>query len=310
MTDGYLKVEAGAHVYFNYQNRGRGLPTLVLLNGLSDDTESWSPLIESLSQPCNILRLDLMGQGRAVEKDLERGLRLRYKWTVHQQAEALKCILDTLAIQDPVDLVGFSYGGGVALEFSRCFPEKIKRLFLWLPYIIRLDQAHPLQRLWNRQFRALKSLPGPSQLGFQVVENVYGNFLHQYMHQRFRPRIPDQRMREIAVQLSEGIMPFNAFEILSQLPAKPIHLVTVERDTLVPAHLYQEFWGQLPSSLKTSWLQIQDGEHLILEQAPLYMARWLEYLLSHDQPFTPLVCKGQWHAMEWFTDQGEPVKVS
>lgn len=281
MASGFLQTSQGHHVFYDSKFTDDKLPVLVFLNGLSDATESWTPLIEHLNEPHNLLRVDLIGQGRALEHDFEVGLKLNYRVTVSQQADALALILEHLKIKKAIDLVGFSYGGGVAMEFLRHHPEQITRLFLWLPYIIRLDQAHPLQRLWSRQFRALRSIPGPAQLCFQITERVYDNFLHHYMHHRYQKRIPDQQMREIAVQLSQGIMEYNAFEVLKELPLAPIHLVTVEQDTLVPSYLYKEFWEKIPASHQRTWLSIEDGEHLILEQAPLYLAKWLEHLLKN-----------------------------
>ncbi len=283
MSSGFLQTSHGSHVFYDYKLVNSELPVLVFLNGLSDGTESWNPIIENLRDSRNVLRVDLIGQGQALEKDLQADLRLNYRVSVQEQAQALTLILEHLKIKNLIDLVGFSYGGGVALEFFRINPEQLNRLFLWLPYIIRLDQAHPLQRLWSRQFRILKFLPGPAQIAFQMGERVYDHFLHHYMHQRYQKRIPDREMREIAVQLSEGIMKFNAFEALQNLPPIPIHLITVEQDTLVPSFLYREFWQRIPASHKKTWLSIQNGEHLILEQAPAYLARWLEHILTNPK---------------------------
>jgi hypothetical protein len=100
------------------------------------------------------------------------------------------------------------------------------------------------------------------------------------------------------MDLTEGIMPFNAFEVLADLPDNSVHLVTVENDTLVPKSLYLEIWDRLPESKKCSWLNIKDGEHLIFEQAPLFCAQWIETALNLRSSSRPREFTGNSYRME------------
>jgi pimeloyl-ACP methyl ester carboxylesterase len=305
MTSGYLQTPSGASVYYEYREQNSKLPLLVFLNGLSDDTTSWLPLLQLLETKRNVLLIDLIGQGKALARDQERNLDLSYEVTTTEQCAAFTQVLAHLNRREKFELVGFSYGGGVALEFASTYPERIEQLFLFLPFIIRLDMALPVQRYWYRQLDFLRQLPGPAQPVMRICENAYQNFLHQYMHVRYSARIPDRELREVAVQLSEGIMKFNAFSCLENLPERTVHLVTVERDSLVPRSLYSELWAKLPAEKKCSWLQIEDGEHLILEQAPLFLARWLDYLLDDSIEKKPQVYRGVAHALEVYDEKDE-----
>jgi len=100
------------------------------------------------------------------------------------------------------------------------------------------------------------------------------------------------------MDLTEGIMPFNAFAIFNTLPHNSIHLITVEHDTLVPKSLYHEIWARLPDDKKSSWLNIKDGEHLIFEQAPLYCAQWIETILNFKPSLAARVFEGNSYRME------------
>lgn len=276
--------------------------TLVFLNGLSDSVESWTPIKSYLNNRYSTLFIDLVGQGRALDEDIKNQKNshppLDYKIPVDEQANAIKEIWDSLNIDDTgFNLVGFSYGGGVAIRFASLFPKMIKKLILFLPYTIRLDLAFPIQRLWAGHMGALKNLnflkPGMNLLG-----DSYQKMIRDYMNFRFSKHIPDYERRRVSMDLTEGIMPFNAFDIFDLLPDMSTHLITVENDTLVPKVLYREIWNRLPERKKCSWLNIKDGEHLIFEQAPLYCARWIEEILRSPPPSQPRLFTGNSYRME------------
>jgi hypothetical protein len=115
-----------------------------------------------------------------------------------------------------------------------------------------------------------------------LVERSYDKFIDRYMNYRYLRRIPDDRFRQAAVELSKGIMEFNSFHVLPLLPDERVVLLTAGMDTLVPQSLYQEFWFRIPEAKKQAWVHFTNGEHLILEQAPDAVADYLSRALSND----------------------------
>lgn len=251
---------------------GVGSP-LVFLNGLGDSMDCWFEVLQiaKIQRPC--LMVDLPGQGASLQRDLEMGRDWQYALTVEDQVQFLSELLAELQI-DQFGIVGFSYGGGVALGLLSKYQEKIEDLILLLPFILRLDLSFPLSRFWVAQFDFMKALtPKELRQPFHVIEKSYERFINHYMDFRYLKRIPEAKHRQVAVELSRGIMEFNSFQAIPYLPENKLVVATSGMDTLVPQSLYQEFWYRIPEDKKKAWINILDGEHLIIEQAPAFVAK-------------------------------------
>jgi pimeloyl-ACP methyl ester carboxylesterase len=112
-------------VRINYQALGSGRP-LVLLHGYSLDSQAWQDMgyVEPLIKAgfCPIL-VDIRGHG-ASGKPHDSGA-----YTEEQQAGDVAAVLDAL-VMERGDLMGYSRGGRMALDFARLFPEKADRLVI------------------------------------------------------------------------------------------------------------------------------------------------------------------------------------
>lgn len=251
--------------------------TFVFLNGLGDQLESWSSFADRLEGPSR-LQVDLRGQGRSLAARRRIQPDSDYKISIETQSQDLALLLDDLGIEGKVILCGFSYGGGIAIDFASRWPDRVAKLALIVPFVIRLDHAFPLQRLFTWQWRTMKSVGLVPSVVSTSIERGYEEFLSAYMNQRYEKRLEDPEARRVAVQLSHGIMDYNTFAVLSQLPDDSVHLLTSELDTLVPRSLYREFWSRLPERKKGAWTRVPDGEHLLLEQKPELVLDWLRAL--------------------------------
>jgi pimeloyl-ACP methyl ester carboxylesterase len=81
-------------------------PPLVLLHGLCDSHRTWSKVAPVLAQTRRVLMLDLAGHGLSGRPDAS--------YTLDWHARIVGSWMDALGLEQ-VDLVGHSYGGGVAL---------------------------------------------------------------------------------------------------------------------------------------------------------------------------------------------------
>ena len=104
----------------NYKIEGNG-ETLVFIHGLSDNLLYWEYLASNLKYDYQILRVDLRGHGRS-----ERG---NEEITIDTFVKDLNNLLEELDISK-VNLIGFSLGGAVALEFTNKYPQKVDSLVL------------------------------------------------------------------------------------------------------------------------------------------------------------------------------------
>jgi len=100
---------------------GVGIP-LLLVHGVGSSIDSWGPLGESLAATDRrVIAVDLIGHG---DSDCGNG-----DHSLGANASALRDLLDHLQIER-VHLIGHSYGGGVSMQFTYQFPERVESLVL------------------------------------------------------------------------------------------------------------------------------------------------------------------------------------
>ena len=96
-------------------------PVLLLLHGLACDHTTWSPVITELAKRYTVIAPDLLGHGHSAKP--------RADYTLGGYANGMRDLLTVLDI-DRATVVGHSFGGGVAMQFSYQFPERTERLML------------------------------------------------------------------------------------------------------------------------------------------------------------------------------------
>lgn len=104
----------------NYKIEGNG-KTLLFIHGLSDNLLYWEFLASNLNDDYQVLRVDLRGHG---ETELGND-----EITLDTYVNDLNNLLDELNISK-VNLIGFSLGGAVALDFAIRYPKKVDSLVL------------------------------------------------------------------------------------------------------------------------------------------------------------------------------------
>lgn len=113
------EIELHGHT-FRYRMAGSG-PALVLLHGITCTSETWEAIIPALAKHFTVIAPDLLGHGQSAKPATE--------YSPGAYAAIVRDLLIGLEVSR-VTLVGHSFGGGIAMQFSYLFPEMIERLVL------------------------------------------------------------------------------------------------------------------------------------------------------------------------------------
>jgi pimeloyl-ACP methyl ester carboxylesterase len=115
IRSGYADVN-GLHYY--YEIEGTGDPILLLHGGLGT-ASMFAPARSALAAKHQVIAVDLHGHGRTALGD-------RKIW-LPDIGDDLAALLDQLGY-DQVDVVGYSFGGGIGFRLAVQHPEKVRRL--------------------------------------------------------------------------------------------------------------------------------------------------------------------------------------
>ena len=106
----------GINLY--YESRGSGRPMILLHGGLGSG-EMFGAILPALAERHHVITPDLQGHGRTADIDRPIDIRL--------MADDIAALIDHLGLDRP-DVVGYSLGGGVALQTAVRHPTKVRRL--------------------------------------------------------------------------------------------------------------------------------------------------------------------------------------
>jgi len=115
-----------------FEIHGAGQP-MVLLHGGLGSGEMFGPILPQLAATHQVIAVDLQGHGRTADIDRPIDVRL--------MADDIAALISHLGLEK-ADVVGYSLGGGVALQIAAKHPAKVRRHNLKVPYRRVLHERH------------------------------------------------------------------------------------------------------------------------------------------------------------------------
>jgi len=115
---------------------------VVLIHGATIPMYLWDAQVEALARSgYRVLRYDMYGRGYSDRPDGD------YSQAFYRKQ--LLDLLDALKIKQPVDLMGVSMGGAMAVDFTANYPDRVKDLVLIAPMInsLKNDTNFKLMRV-------------------------------------------------------------------------------------------------------------------------------------------------------------------
>ncbi len=155
----------GLNLY--YEIHGEGKP-LVLIHGGYGETGMFGPVLPVLAQGRQVVAIDLQGNGRTA--DIDRPLSFQF------MADDVSALIHYLGFEK-ANVMGYSMGGGVALQAAIRYPEVVSKLVV---------VSTPCKREgWYPEVRA-----GMDQMGPAIVDQMKQTPMYQE-YARIAPRPED-----------------------------------------------------------------------------------------------------------------------
>ena len=115
-TTGYAPVN-GLKMY--YEVHGSGDPVVLLHGSFMTITNNWPQWIGELSKTRKVIAVEMQGHGRTAD--------IKRDFSYENLADDVAALLDHLKIPS-ADLIGYSMGGGVAMQCAIRHPEKVRKV--------------------------------------------------------------------------------------------------------------------------------------------------------------------------------------
>ena len=216
-------------VNYYYEVHGQGEPLLLLHGGLGS-IDMFGPLLPLLAGTRQVIAVDLHGHGRT-------GLGDR-KINMIDIGDDMAALLDHLGYAQ-VDVLGYSFGGGVALRLAVQHPDKVRRLAVVSAGFAQ-DGFHP------------EMLPMQAQVGAAMADAMKDT----PMYQSYAAVAPNPAEFPALLDCMGEMMrtPYDWSDDVKKL-AMPVMLVYGDSDMFRPAHVV-EFYQLLGGGLKDAgWMR-------------------------------------------------------
>lgn len=197
------------------ETHGAGRP-LILLHGGLGSSEMFGPILPALADQHRVILVDLQGHGRTadIDRPLDNAL----------MADDIAALIQHLELDRP-DVLGYSLGGGVALQLAAKHPESIRRL-ITVSTFAHSDAVYPEIREQQGQVNAAAA-------EFMKETPMYE------LYQRVAPRPEDfpRLLDKIGASMADG---FDYTDLVRGLTV-PTMLVAGDADMAPPSHFVEMF---------------------------------------------------------------------
>ena len=258
-------------VTLKYRIDGDGDDTVVLINGLADDLETWAYQTPALVEAgYRVLTFDNRGIGGS---DMPPG-----PYTSRQLADDAAALVERLGIGD-FHLMGVSMGGMVAQELVLAHPQKVRSLTLSNTYAAPGPFCSRMFALWA-DIAVSMGVPA-------VMRDV---LLWAFTVPFFEDPERADELAEFEAEMAGHPQPVEAY--LAQLSVIQTHdttdrlgrintptlVVTGEQDILIPVLLSRRLHAAIPGA---EWATV-DGAHAAIWESPdVFNTTFLAFLERH-----------------------------
>ena len=256
-------------VRLNYRLEGDGDETIVLVNGLADDLETWMlQAPEFMAAGYRVLSFDNRGVGNSAKPI--------GPYSTVAMAEDVKGLVDALSISR-FHLLGVSMGGMIAQQYASRYSDDVISLVLGCTY------AAP-GPFCSRMFRFWQDLAPVAGLGAVMRDVLLWAFTPRFFTEREAEaaefeeamRFIDQPVPAYLAQLS-AIQNHDAREAVRSIAA-PTLVLAGEDDILIPVSLQKELHDLVPDA---KWMTVPGGHAYMWEYPTEFNRAVLDFVNAH-----------------------------
>lgn len=242
-------------------------PSLILLNGLAEQAESWFRNHRFWRRYFDVHMPNVLAyEGEALHRRIHQDLPI----TVDYLVEQLHTYLDLFVQAPPYHLVASSLGGKVAVEYAVRYPSEVARMVLLCPSGLGDEEQLPVVEGVRRN--DLKALVDSV---FHDPKRVDPNLLSYY-----RRQFTNRRWRLGLLKTIRGTMDHCVRGQLSRVTA-PTLLVSGREDRIVSAAHAQTAAAELPNG---HFLLIPQCGHAPHMERAWLINRLVVHFLTHPRP--------------------------
>ncbi|HEX9519295.1 MAG TPA: alpha/beta hydrolase [Streptosporangiaceae bacterium] len=256
----------------HYKLDGEGDETIVLINGLADDLESWfAQMDDFLSAGYRVLRIDNRGIGASSKPAGPYSSRLL--------ADDAKALVDLLGVTD-FHLMGVSMGGMIAQEYALAYPGDLRSVTFGCTY------AAP-GPFCSRMFAMWADMAPVLGVPFVMRDVTLWAFTLPFFTKRSADleefetamRYMDQPVHAYLAQLAV-IQNHDTTDRLNQITTVPSLVLAGEEDILIPVALSRRIHEAIPGS---QWATTKGGHACLWEHPAEFNKTFLDFIRRHGR---------------------------
>ena len=238
-------------VKLSYRVYGTGFP-VILIHGYGAKKEIWNPQILELRKKYKVITFDIRGTGESDRPNMH--------YTMKMLAEDVNGLTDSLQIEK-AHIVGRSFGGMIAQNFTLLFPQKVEKLVLIATNYGRTDtewveipKNGRLEEIETLKHDPLKAFKQKSKWFFHIkfrkemeanpTKKFYDIFSMEDLIRE--STINSSRPQDILNQ-AEAMKTHYTLEKLGEINNKTL-LIAASHDRLTPVSVMIEMNNKIPNS--------------------------------------------------------------
>ena len=262
----------GKEIY--YEVIGDGFP-LVIINGITENIDSWQVIANNLSQHFQLILFDY----RHLNKNPEL---IPADMDIHYLADDVLALMNHLDIEE-AHILGYGMGGFVAQDFVINFPDRVKKLILegtssslsfrnkkLLQSFLKLFKQNIDKEIWIRQF-----------LYWMYSPRYYKNIEYVEALISFKAQDPNFVTAELFEAQVNACLTFNSLKSLSKIHAETLIILGEEDILYHPTEADILYQGIIHASYP---LYIQECGHAVhIEHPKQFVHAILGFLYRYDR---------------------------